>query len=1278
MVKVTQLEAAMACYRQTIAADPNLARAYTNLGNVLKALGQMDEAVAHHRQALELQPDYAEAYNNLGTALAALGQAEAAVAAYQRAVQLKPDLAAAQLNLAEALKAKGSSPQSEVTEEARQTPDKPRRRNRPSGASHRTKNWLAGRVLIAHHWPHANQRHPLCSREEIYLTCQDERHSQLLRVPPGSEFEVKELLAKQLPGWEPDLFIAKVDSFFNLVPRQVEALKCPKVLVLGDTHHGVEPLNRMIEYALSEAYDFYITDHKRHHLWYYWLAGLRELYWLPGMFLKPPAANGQHLPFQSPTAGADQFQGKVALIGQVGKHHPRRRRLLKSLRTIPQFVQAYLPRQQDTLKAYAAANISLNISLNGDLNLRTLEILSAKGFLLTDKLTDESGIDLLLEAGSEYETFANLEELFEKIAYFSQRPELVAQYRVKGHARYCREYQPQQMMALLNRLLQGAEIEDRFTVKSIKRIQSCQDLEFSRARISLYQIVQELHREREHLSVLLDARVKFTSAVDFLDLPRLELTLTNYDQVYVSKLQPYLEQSGNQQRIDLVENVHSDRGFNVIITAALNAELLSRVSEEEVVLLSNDYRGLAAVSSYREFQATLSTREDFENQFFKLVKKADSRGRGARGFGTRGALEQRNGKGRRQDSKAEELPKLLTQAVNWHRQGHFDRALAAYQQVLAIDPNQAGALTYLGRLLIQRGELAAAETHFRRAWQLQPDCPPVLEALVRVLRDQGKYQEALALLRERLERQPDDAAACGLLGALFCQLCQFQEAVETLERAVRLDPNQAGAWANLGHALSYQGQLSDAISSCQRAIEINPNLAAAHLNLGFALNNQGRVTEAIACFRESLRIEPDFHFASSHLLYSLNYDGVYSPEAIAKAHRHWGQRYCASVAPPDPRPSRSDPDRRLRVGYVSPDFRSHSVAYFIEPILAHRDQAQVETFCYASLAAPDGVTERLRHLADCWRDVFSLDDCQLASLVRTDGIDILVDLTGHTGGNRLGTFARKPAPVQVTYLGYPNTTGLDCIDYRLTDAWADLPGLTDRYYTEELVRLPRCFLCYQPPQAAPEVTDLPAKTVGQITFGSFNHLPKVTPEAIALWSQILQAVPRSRLVLKSRWFGDQLTRARYQALFADCGIDSQRLKLVGLIPDLSQHLAFYSKIDIALDPFPYNGTTTTCEALWMGVPVITLAGRTHGGRVGLSLLTTVGLPELIATTPQEYVALAATLATELPKLTQLRASLRGRVAASTLCDAVAQARAMEAAYRNLWQRYCQNIVTIGS
>lgn len=406
----------------------------------------------------------------------------------------------------------------------------------------------------------------------------------------------------------------------------------------------------------------------------------------------------------------------------------------------------------------------------------------------------------------------------------------------------------------------------------------------------------------------------------------------------------------------------------------------------------------------------------------------------------------------------------------------------------------------------------------------------------------------------------------------------------------------------------------------------------------------------------------------------MNFQGTNSPEAIAAAHRSWGQRCTVFLLPPIP--NQHDSNRRLRVGYVSPDFRQHSVAYFIEPILAHHDPEQIETVGYANVAVPDTVTDRLRSLTNEWCDVYHLNDDRFAERVRADGIDILVDLAGHTGSNRLPVFARKPAPIQVTYLGYPNTTGLDCMDYRLTDAWADPPGLTDDYYTEELIRLPGCFLCYNPPITAPPVMELPAKTIGRITFGSFTNLPKLTPEVIALWSPILHAVPTARLILKVRWFEDEPIRTRYLAMFAEHNIDSTRVKLIGLIPDTNHHLAFYGNIDIALDSFPYNGTTTTCEALWMGVPTIALAGRTHVSRVGFSLLTAVGLPELIAANPEEYVALAVALAADWNQLAQLRASLRKRVAGSPLYDAIAHTRSIEAKYRSLWQRYCQQRVRV--
>ncbi len=418
-------------------------------------------------------------------------------------------------------------------------------------------------------------------------------------------------------GWYPDLFVARVDAFFGIVPCNVEVLRCPKVLVMGDSHHGFNPLNKMIEYATSEKYDFYITDFDRHHLWYYWLAGLKDLYWLPTLVLNPPEPGFEQQPFLNPELNHNLFRKKTIFIGQVGQYHPRRKRLIEhAAKNLPNFICGPL-NQRDSLKAFAAADISLNISLNGDANMRNFEVIASKGFLLADKLTDESGMSLLLEEGKEYATFADLDEMLAKISYFSQNPNLITSYREQSHARYCREYAPNHILSLFNQLVQGQTIEDRFTAKSINRIQYCQDTEFSRGRISLYQVVQDIHREWENVAILLDARVKLTSVVDFLDLPRVQVSVTNYQDAYVASLNPYLEHSGNYNRVSFIKDYQYNR-FNVIITSICDAYFLSQLPNDNVVIISTDYSGVETASQYREFMPIISSKEDFEGSFFVL------------------------------------------------------------------------------------------------------------------------------------------------------------------------------------------------------------------------------------------------------------------------------------------------------------------------------------------------------------------------------------------------------------------------------------------------------------------------------------------------------------------------------------------------------------------------------------------------------------------------------------------------------------------------------------
>jgi predicted O-linked N-acetylglucosamine transferase (SPINDLY family) len=357
----------------------------------------------------------------------------------------------------------------------------------------------------------------------------------------------------------------------------------------------------------------------------------------------------------------------------------------------------------------------------------------------------------------------------------------------------------------------------------------------------------------------------------------------------------------------------------------------------------------------------------------------------------------------------------------------------------------------------------------------------------------------------------------------------------------------------------------------------------------------------------------------------------------------------------------------LTIGYVSADFMAHPVAYFMGALLAAHDRRRFRVICYASVRGPDAVTRQVRKVAPEWRDVAHLGDEKLATLIAEDGVDILVDLGGHTASSRLTMFALKPAPVQVSYLGYPNTTGLAAIDYRLTDAWADPPGLTDRWHTEQLIRLPGGFLSYTPPANLPDVAPLPAASNGFVTFGSYNNFAKTSQSTIALWTAVLDAVPNSRLLLKASFLDDPGTAAEIIALFAAAGSDPQRITLRGRTRGHLDHIRSYGALDIALDPHPYNGTTTTCEALWMGVPVLTLAGDRHSSRVGTSILTAAGLDDFIAVSPEDYVARARSLSSDLQGLASLRLRLREQVAASPLADPKRLARAIEAAYLRLWR-----------
>jgi len=485
---------------------------------------------------------------------------------------------------------------------------------------------------------------------------------------------------------------------------------------------------------------------------------------------------------------------------------------------------------------------------------------------------------------------------------------------------------------------------------------------------------------------------------------------------------------------------------------------------------------------------------------------------------------------------------------------------------------------------------------------------------------------------------------------------RLDEALDCFSEALRLDPACPRAHAGYGATLAkmrHNGLAMEAYWQCLRLQPFNPRVWAALADLYLRC---GRAEPAVDCYRQVVAQDPQDEISHGNLLFILNYDARCSPAEMFREHCAYIQRHANSPAL-SPTPARRPGP--LRIGYASGDWCDHPVSYFFEPILAHHRRDAFEITLYSSTANPDSFTARLEKLGGLWRDVSHTSNEDMASLVRQDAIDILVDLSGHTSVGRLGVFARRPAPVQVTYLGYPNTTALAAMDYRLTDACADPPGMTDPWHTERLVRLPRGFLCYQRPDHSPEVAEAPCRRTGSVTFGSFSKPLKWSGGAIRAWAAILRRVPDSRLLLHHSRAGTGSAHL-FEAFFA-LGVSPGRIQVCGGL-DRREHWEWFHQVDLALDPFPYSGATASCETLWMGVPFVTLAGGTHASRVGVSLLTRMGLEPLIARTEEEYVDLAVRLAADPGGLAELRAGMRARMLASPLMDGAGFTRDLEAAY----------------
>lgn len=607
-------------------------------------------------------------------------------------------------------------------------------------------------------------------------------------------------------------------------------------------------------------------------------------------------------------------------------------------------------------------------------------------------------------------------------------------------------------------------------------------------------------------------------------------------------------------------------------------------------------------------------------------------------------------------------------------QGALDTALTSYATALEIKPDFAEAYFAIGNALKLQGRLRSALENYRHALEIRPNYAEAYNNLGSIQKDLGELETAVASFRHALQIKPDYADGYYNLGTALMNMGKLDVAVESFRQALAINPEFAEAYCNVGIAFQDMGKLDLAIASYRHAINVRPDYTEVHCWLGAALQDIGKLDGAIASYRRALEINPESTEARNCLLFSHNYVPDYPSNLLLAEARKYGEIVGGKARPHNEWFNSPDVGRCIRIGLVSGDFCAHPVGYFIEGMLTELASdaiGRLEIFCYTSSTRTDALTDRIKASCHGWRSAAGLSDEHLADQIRKDGIDILIDLSGHTTHNRLAMFAWKPAPIQATWLGYLGTTGVGAIDYLIADSWT-LPADEEIHFSEKIWRLPDTYICLPPPEINVQVSAPPVINNGFITFGCFNNLAKINPAVVALWARILTSVPESRLFLKAKQFKESSAKQEFFERFAAHGIGPQRLIFEDMVPTRADNFLTYQRVDIALDPFPYPGITTTAESLWIGVPVLTLAGKSFLSRQGVGLLMNTGLSDWIASDADDYVAKAVSHATDIQGLTDLRRRLRSTVAAAPIFDVPRFARHFEAALRGMWTQWCDH------
>ncbi len=674
-------------------------------------------------------------------------------------------------------------------------------------------------------------------------------------------------------------------------------------------------------------------------------------------------------------------------------------------------------------------------------------------------------------------------------------------------------------------------------------------------------------------------------------------------------------------------------------------------------------------------------------------------------LGQRGQLDQASALLKRALELNPRHASAMVDLGNVHRaSGEPQRAMECYQGALGVSPENVAANRNLGYLQLEGGQDAEGLKHLKTAVAAEPEvlqdqftlaevlfksgaCAEAIPHYIKTvelkpglalahyhlafsLSDCGSHDEALKHYREAIALDPNDYRARNDFAVLLQKFARYEAAIEEFKKTIELNPKVPGGYINLGNVYRDLLKFAEARRYYEKALEVDPDNFDAHNNLGTVLKDQGRVAEGTEHLRRAIELRPGSHKVHSNLLLNLQYmDGV-SIETLEEAHADWVRCQIGDdVRPASNHPNSRDPERVLRIGYLSPDLRTHPIGLFLEPVLEAHDESRVHVTCYADLEAIDAVTDRLKLLVDEWRPIASRADDDVAETIHSDGIDILVDLAGHTANNRMRLFAQKPAPVQATWIGYLHSTGISQIDYLIADA-VSVPEDSRQCFSEKVVRLPQCFLCYGQPENRPAVAPPPVIANGFVTFGCFNNLAKVSGGTLTLWKKILSRTENSRLLLKNFAFNDAQICEEYLDKLDALGFDIARVSLQGPLGH-GEYFASYGQVDIALDPFPFSGGTISADALWMGVPVVTLAGDRMASRTSASILTCLGLSSLVTSDGDSYVNAAVSLAKDPAGLASLRQGMRPRFAQTALGEPEIFTANLETAYRQMWQEWCR-------